>query len=121
MAVSPAVWAAPAPPLAAFAGYYLIAAVGCLTQRDGLYDAYLAYARSQFLQRFLVKFASWLVGVRLDMVNGYLVQIRRPLCLHLAGVNQSVESAPVAQVVKSASQYAFVVFLVYCHFFFVEE
>lgn len=47
-----------------------------LAERDGLYDAYLAYAVGQLLQLVVIEEAARLVGVRLYLVERYLVDGR---------------------------------------------
>ena len=102
-------------PPSALTGNNLVFAILHLSEGHRLYDTNLPYAARQFLQCLLVEFPSRLVGVGRNLVNSNLVEIRRSLSSHLAGVNQCVESASVANVVKSSSEDTAVVFLMYCH------
>ena len=90
----------------AFAGDNLETVVGNLPERYGLDDAYLPDAYGKLMQRLLVEFPSWLVGVCLYLVNGYLVDSRAALGAHVLGRDEGVESPAEC-----------VVFLVYCHLF----
>jgi len=62
----------------ALAGNNLIPVIGHLSQRDRLDDAQFAYACSQFVESFLVKLVAWLVRVGFYLVEGNLVDGRRP-------------------------------------------
>ena len=76
-----------------------------LSQGDGSNDTQFLDAVGQFLQRLGIKFATRLVGIGLNLADGYLVDGRRALRLHLFRGYQGIESS--AQCV---------IFLVYCHF-----
>ena len=101
----------------ALTGHNLVATIFHQAQGDGLDDANLADAGGQFLHGLLVKLAAGLVGIGTDLVEGYLAEIRRALGMHFARVNQGIETAPIANIVKTATQNVAVIFLVYCHNF----
>ena len=64
-----------------------------LAQCDRLNDAYCLDALCQFAQSLFVKFASWLVGVCLDLVDGYFIDCAAALSANAFCGYEGIESA----------------------------
>ena len=102
-------------PPAPFPGDNLVTFGANLPQGDRCNDAHRLDAACQLLHSRGVELPAWLVRIGFYLTDGYLIEVRRPLCLHLAGVYQRIKPTATSYVVKASAEHALVVFLSYSH------
>ena len=81
----------------------LVFAVRHLAQGDRGDDTHLTDTVSQLLHRLLVEFSTRLVGVGHNLMDVDLIEVRRPLRMYVAGVDQCIEPPAVSYLVEATS------------------